>query len=245
METPRYKIHGKLKPGVRALWYKYYPDDFQGIFWSHLRKEFNSTSAVLEIGAGSGEGDQQWFPIKGNAARYVGIDLDPRVMTNPHLNEAHVCDANNLPFESNTFDLVFHRMVAEHLADPLATLSEIQRVLKPGGVMMFETVNKYYYPMIAAAMTPHWFHRYYIGRFASGRKSIDVFPTVYKLNTSGAIKNLCRKSGFSETDVSYFSIPPGYLRFSKFLFLLGVGYERTVERILRKSRGIIIAKAVK
>ena len=40
-----------------------------------------------------------------------------------------------LPFESQSFDAVFSHAVLQHLGDPLAGLSELRRVLKPGGVI--------------------------------------------------------------------------------------------------------------
>lgn len=41
-----------------------------------------------------------------------------------------------IPFEDNTFDVVTTNMVFEHVADPLPSLREIKRVLKPGGVFL-------------------------------------------------------------------------------------------------------------
>jgi SAM-dependent methyltransferase len=44
-------------------------------------------------------------------------------------------DAARMEFPKNRFDVVFSRAVFEHLPDPRAVLSEVKRVLKPGGVM--------------------------------------------------------------------------------------------------------------
>jgi ubiquinone/menaquinone biosynthesis C-methylase UbiE len=38
-----------------------------------------------------------------------------------------------LPFESNSIDLVFSHEVLEHVQDDQAAVSEMVRVLKPGG----------------------------------------------------------------------------------------------------------------
>jgi len=45
-------------------------------------------------------------------------------------------DVHNLNFDDNIFDIVVCQDVFEHVADPLKGLSEIFRVLKPGGQML-------------------------------------------------------------------------------------------------------------
>ena len=244
MDAP-YKIQGRIKLNVARMWYKFYPEDAQTKFLQYVDETVKQTFTVLEIGAGSGRGDQQAFPLKGKVSRYIGIDLDFRVLDNPYLDEAHVADASRLPFENDSIDMVFNTMVAEHLSDPLIVLRETFRVLKPGGIMLFETVNKRYYPMIVASMTPHWIHEFYIKRFASGRKSHDVFPTYYNLNTRKSIMAICQKAGFTKTEIFFNSLPPGYLRFNRFAFLLGVFYERTIEKKFPSLRGRIVVKCIK
>lgn len=44
-------------------------------------------------------------------------------------------DLNVMPFEANSFDMVFMRYVLLHTREPHLILSEIMRVLKPGGVL--------------------------------------------------------------------------------------------------------------
>lgn len=49
--------------------------------------------------------------------------------------------AESLPFESNSFDLVYSTNVLEHVDDPTKVLSESIRVLKPGGYLQFVIPN--------------------------------------------------------------------------------------------------------
>ncbi len=49
--------------------------------------------------------------------------------------KADVCD---LPFEDNTFDVVFCNHVLEHVTDDSKAMSELYRVLKPGGLGIFQ-----------------------------------------------------------------------------------------------------------
>jgi SAM-dependent methyltransferase len=50
----------------------------------------------------------------------------------------NVCEefSERLPFESNSFDVVFARAVLHHTTDLSSACAEFQRVLKPGGVML-------------------------------------------------------------------------------------------------------------
>ena len=237
-------IDGRIKPSVAKLWHKFYPDYTPDRFGPVLETHVGPSQRVLEIGAGSGEGLQKSFPLKGKVAQYVGIDLDPRVLDNPHLDEAFVANAANLPFAEASFDVVFHSMVAEHLQDPAAAIRETARVLKPDGMLLFETPSRWYYPMLVAALTPHWFHCFYVRRFGSGRKSEDVFPTVYRLNDSRSILSATAQAGLI-TEIQFWSTPPGYLRFSVPSFLLGILYERTMERLFPALRSRIVVIAIK
>ncbi|MDP1564511.1 MAG: class I SAM-dependent methyltransferase [Pirellulaceae bacterium] len=53
---------------------------------------------------------------------------------------ASVC---KLPFESNSFDAIFYHHVIEHVDDPVGSLKELDRVLKPGGWLFVGTPNRH------------------------------------------------------------------------------------------------------
>ena len=44
-------------------------------------------------------------------------------------------EVTELPFPESTFDVVYARLLFQHLSNPLEALSSIQRVLKPGGLL--------------------------------------------------------------------------------------------------------------
>ncbi len=60
-----------------------------------------------------------------NAAN-LGLDVDGRV-----------ADAERIPYEDNTFDLVIGHAVLHHIPDVPAAFREVLRVLKPGGRFVF------------------------------------------------------------------------------------------------------------
>ena len=59
-------------------------------------------------------------------ARELGLDV-----------ETAACDASELPFEDETFDLVLGHAVLHHLPDLDQAFREFNRVLKPGGTLFF------------------------------------------------------------------------------------------------------------
>jgi SAM-dependent methyltransferase len=77
--------------------------------------------------------------------------------------ETMVCDAEALPFENNSFDVVFGHAVLHHIPDLPQAFREFRRVLKPGGLIAFcgepsRTGDKLAaYPKRAAlAVAPLW-----------------------------------------------------------------------------------------
>ena len=59
-------------------------------------------------------------------AENLGLDVDGRV-----------ADAETIPYEDNTFDLVVGHAVLHHIPDVEQSLREVLRVLKPGGRFVF------------------------------------------------------------------------------------------------------------
>lgn len=49
--------------------------------------------------------------------------------------KADIC---NLPFENNTYDIIFCNHVLEHIEDDKKAMSDLYRVLKPGGMGIFQ-----------------------------------------------------------------------------------------------------------
>lgn len=101
------------------------------LFRERILDVIKPEDVVLDLGAGAGIVEAMNFKEK--AIRICGVDLDPRVVDNPFLDEGRIADASQIPYDDDTFDLVFADNVFEHLDSPDTVLAEIYRVLKPGG----------------------------------------------------------------------------------------------------------------
>ena len=217
MNTIQAFLDQKLYPGVDGHW-----DD------QLLRKRIlcyvSKETDVLDIGAGAGIVEEMNF--KDIARRVVGVDPDERVMQNPYLHEAFIGTGEKLPFEDDTFDVAFADNVMEHLVDPIAVFSEINRVLKPGGVFLGKTPNATHYMPLIARITPHWFHR--VINKARGRAEVDTFPTMYRANTLLTVHKLAANTGFEPISIERFESRPEYLRMTPPTYMIGWAYEKLV-----------------
>lgn len=205
-----------------------------------ILRSINSSSVILDLGAGAGIVAAMNF--RGFAGRVCGIDLDPRVLSNPMLDEGRIIDAVAIPYPEASFDLVFSDNVLEHLENPQAVFDEIVRVLKPGGRFVFKTPNRTHYMPMIARYTPTAFHRF-VNRLR-GRADVDTFPTLYAANSRSAITGLAKASGLMVESIEHFEGRPEYLRIAFPFYLFGVVYERFVNSsaLFEKFRIVIVGK---
>ena len=116
--------YGTRNPIARAMM-----NGFMGAATSLVSREGIST--ILEVGCGEGELAQ---PILGATAAetYLGTDLSSRIIEeastrNPDL-QFEVQNAETLPYPDASFDLVVACEVLEHVENPEAVLSELNRL---------------------------------------------------------------------------------------------------------------------
>ena len=219
----------KFYPNFKNNW-----DDT--LFRKYILEVLEPHHRVLDIGAGAGIVEQMNF--KGKAGSIVGIDLDERVLENPWVDEAHHGDASHTPFSDNEFDVIICDNVLEHIAEPEAFLKEVSRILKPGGVFMGKTPNKYHYMPLIARFTPLWFHKFYNN--LRGRESEDTFPTTYLLNTKKDVTHHVKELELKVEKTHLIEGRPEYLRISSITYILGILYERVISNISFLNRFSIL-----
>lgn len=89
-------------------------------------------AVILDVCCGSGVVGASF---KGKVGRVIGLDLTPEMvaLARTRLDEVILGDVYEIPFPDNTFDGVCNREVLHLLPQPERPLSEIFRVIKPGG----------------------------------------------------------------------------------------------------------------
>ncbi|HEX2253256.1 MAG TPA: class I SAM-dependent methyltransferase [Thermoanaerobaculia bacterium] len=227
----------------RAL-YPHHPDRWDDhLFRRHVLEHLRPGTRVLDLGAGAGSVPEMDF--RGRGVTVYGVDPDPRVLTNPHLDEAAVAWGESLPHPDASFALVFADNVLEHLPDPAAVFREVARVLEPGGIFLAKTPNRRHYVALAARLTPHRFHQVF-NRWR-GRAEDDTFPTRYRANTPRALRTWSAAAGLVVRRIETFEGRPEYLRRWPAAYLLGWLYERAVNLVpgLAGFRVLLVATCEK
>jgi hypothetical protein len=77
-------------------------------------------------------------------------------------------------------------------------------------------------------LSPHWFHEL-VGK-VRGNQAHDIFPTRFRANSKGDIASLAKQAGLVISAYITMEARPNYLMWSLPSFLLGVLYERAVNR---------------
>jgi SAM-dependent methyltransferase len=126
---------------------------------------------VLEVGVGMGADYLEWLKA---GARATGVDLSAasierarqRCLLAGYQPDLRVADAEKLPFDDDSFDVVYSYGVMHHSPDTAQCIREARRVLKPGGRAR---IMVYHHPSITGAML--WL-RYGLLRGESLRQSV-------------------------------------------------------------------------
>jgi SAM-dependent methyltransferase len=102
-------------------------------FVAKICREFGSARPrILDVGCGTGAN----LELLGKYGDAEGVDVSEEALSFCRargLENVRHGEAENLPYEDGSFDLVTGLDVVEHLDDDVAGLSEMRRVLRPNG----------------------------------------------------------------------------------------------------------------
>lgn len=134
---------------------------FREALITHLRGEPQGLR-VLDVGCGGGLLSEQ-FAAMGCDVTGIDRSLPTLAAARQHAEASGLPirylegSAEQLAFDSATFDVVCCCDVLEHVDSPDAVIGEISRVLKPGGVFFFDTINRTFKSkLVAIKLAQDW-----------------------------------------------------------------------------------------
>lgn len=188
------------------------------VYADAVRAYLRPESVLLDLGCGRGGlVEQLVHPL----AQIVGVDPDLASLREHRLSLPRAqAFSHRLPLAPAAIDLAFASWVLEHLPAPRADFGEIARVLRPGGVFVFLTPNKWHPLALLNRL---------LGRVARlqgwlvaglyGRGATDTFPTYYRANSIPALRQLGEETGLQLVTAEAIA-DPTYLAFTPALFRL-------------------------
>jgi ubiquinone/menaquinone biosynthesis C-methylase UbiE len=159
--------------------------------------ELEVTDQVLELGSGLGILAAE-MAKKNPLGRIVGVEISAEMLKRcpqevPNLSFRQA-DVQQLPFEEESFDVVYCRYVLEHIQNPGQVLAEARRVMRTGGHIFLQENNNLAFDFYPECRS-----------FMSLWKSFVVLQE--KLGGDALIGKklywLLRQAGFNEIELSF------------------------------------------
>jgi SAM-dependent methyltransferase len=173
---------------------------------------------LLEVGCGSGATLESMNELGWQAE---GIDFDPAAVEKARRKglTVHLGTLTEKKLPGNTFDAIAARHFIEHVPDPIETLRECRRLLKPGGLLVLITPN-----------ARSWGHRLFLAdwRGLEPPRHLHIF-------TRSSLTTACALAGFGPGDCRSVVRISSILQESRMLRCTGKAY--SVRRSLRNQLG--------
>jgi ubiquinone/menaquinone biosynthesis C-methylase UbiE len=199
-----------------------------------LSSVLNDNFKVLELGCGTGYFTRELVKLK---VHVTAIDISPELIdvAKSEIKSENVSfevqNAYEMTYDSNQFDAVIGSSVLHHL-DIVKAVTEIYRVLKPGGMIAFTEPNMLN-PQIALQKNIPWLKR----KLGDSPDETAFF--------SWKIKKLLNRAGFVEIQATPFdflhpAIPPKLIN-----TVLGISKIAEKTPLLKAIAGSLFIRAVK
>jgi SAM-dependent methyltransferase len=199
------------------------PNDGTIDFYSRINTLAAPDRVLLDVGAGRGawhEDDTNEFRkslryLKEKFRHTIAIDVDSAVLNNRTVDKTAIIEDGIFPVDDGEVDVIVCDYVLEHVEDVAVFVSEVNRVLKPGGWFCARTPHKYHYVALASRIMGERIENKILARAQPMRKEMDVFAKRYFLNTRSSISAAFK--GWQDHSF-IFRCDPAYYFHSRFVY---------------------------
>ncbi|MBR9847723.1 MAG: class I SAM-dependent methyltransferase [Algicola sp.] len=139
-----------------------------------VSEKFEGT--LLDVGCGKMP-YKDYLMTNSDISEYIGLDIENAIEYDSHIKPDFTWDGVTMPFEKNSYNCAMATEVLEHCPKPELILKEINRVLKPEGILFFTVPflwNLHEVPNDQYRYTPFALKRHLI---ASGFKDVEIKAT--------------------------------------------------------------------
>ena len=237
---------------VRPEWRAggYARDNNTLLFYVRVNSLLRPDMVVLDLGAGRGEVfhvnptglKAKYAKLQGKVAKVIGVDVDETINDHPYLDERHVLKGDGaMPVADKSIDIAVAEWVFEHVEKPERMSAELDRIIKPGGWVCAVTPNRIGYVGTGARLLPNRLHKPLLKGLMPGREEIDVFPTVYRINSIRDVHRYFPNNIWE--NYSYIAqSTPRYFGKSVFLFRMIDFFQSIVPPIMKTDLIVLLRK---
>jgi 2-polyprenyl-3-methyl-5-hydroxy-6-metoxy-1,4-benzoquinol methylase len=182
--------------------------DIEPRFGAFLLSVMGKGNLVLDVGCGTG---RYSIHTKNAGNTVIGSELVQSAAMGARRRGLEVLVADSettFPFADESFDRVQCIEVIEHLMDPVSTLREINRVLKPGGEIFISTPNAAW-----------WAHRFLMITGITSFGHSPAYPVEVNMHirhfTMSTLKDFLHRMGFDvvRTQGTYTGFPSALVEY--------------------------------
>jgi len=154
------------------------------VYEEYLCSYLGNDKIWLDLGCGHNADVQEKEDLVSFA---VGVDvfLNEPLYIKPFI----MSNIEQLSIKSQSIDVCSLRFVMEHIADPFKLMNELERVLKPNGIIIFATTNVWSPVIFLPKLLPYNFRKKLILKLF-GAQDEDIFPTYHHFNSIGKLKKM-------------------------------------------------------
>jgi SAM-dependent methyltransferase len=189
----------------------------------------------LDIGAGRGYlasrvGD--YLEQHGRSPRSIltACDLFPEYFEYTEVDCIKVDAIDRLPFDTGTFDIVYAVEVLEHLQNPYAFISDVYRIVKPGGKILLSVPNtlnlssriSYFLHGFHEMFEPLSFRDEDAGRLCGHIMPLNYFYIEHGLRRRGSTRTVLHADKLKKSNLALYYVLGGLLKAAAGKFARGV-----------------------